>query len=45
MDNMITFSLVVFSQLLDFLIQSPVFYIVGLICFVILCKAIKIIIH
>ena len=45
MDNMITFSLVVFSQLLDFLIQPPVFYIVGLICFVILCKAIKIIIH
>ena len=45
MDKMITFSLVVFEQLLDFLIQPPVFYIVGLICFVTLCKAIKIIIH
>ena len=45
MDNMITFSLVVLDQLAQFLMQPPVFYIVGLVCFCILIKAVKIIIH
>lgn len=45
MDNMITFSGVVLSQLVDFLMQPPVFYIVGLVCFTIVIKAVKIIIH
>lgn len=44
MDKMITFSFVVLDQLVDFLMQPPVFYIVGLICFVFICKVFKVII-
>lgn len=45
MDNMITFSGVILTQLADFLLQPPVFYIVGLVCFCFVVKAVKIIIH
>lgn len=43
MTLMVDFSTAILSAVCDFLITPPVFYVFGLICFVLVCKAVKII--
>lgn len=43
MELMLQFSIAVLDAVCDFLMSPPVFYFVGLICFILLCKAVKII--
>ena len=43
MENMVEFSTTILNSVCEFLITPPVFYVFGLICFVLICKAVKII--
>lgn len=43
MQLMLDFSVAILEAVCDFLITPPVFYVFGLICFVLVCKAVKII--
>lgn len=43
MQLMLDFSVAILAAVCDFLITPPVFYVFGLICFVLVCKAVKII--
>lgn len=43
MQTMLDFSIAILSAVCDFLATPPVFYVFGLICFVLVCKAVKII--
>lgn len=43
MQTMLDFSIAILNAVCDFLITPPVFYVFGLICFVLVCKAVKII--
>lgn len=43
MEVMIEFSAAILDAVCEFLITPPVFYLFGLICFVMVCKAVKII--
>lgn len=43
MQAMLDFSVAVLGAVCDFLATPPVFYVFGLICFVLLCKAVRII--
>lgn len=42
MNEMIAFSTAMLGVICDFLMTSPIFYLFGLVCFVFLCKALKI---
>ena len=42
---MVEFSTAILTAVCDFLITPPIFYIFSLICFVLVCKAVKIIMH
>ena len=43
MQLMLDFSTAILSAVCDFLMTPPVFYVFSLICFVLVCKAVKII--
>lgn len=43
MQLMVDFSVAILNGVCDFLATPPVFYVFGLICFVLVCKAVKII--
>ena len=43
MELMIEFSIAILGAICDFLATPPIFYLFGLICFVLVCKAVKII--
>lgn len=43
MSVMLDFSIALLGAVCDFLATPPVFYLFGLICFVLVCKAVKII--
>lgn len=43
MQVMIDYTTAVLNAVCNFLMTPPVFYVVGLICFVLVCKAVKII--
>lgn len=43
MEVMIEFSIAILDAVCEFLITPPIFYLFGLICFVMICKAVKII--
>lgn len=43
MQVMLDFSTAILGAVCDFLITPPIFYLFGLICFVLVCKAVKII--
>lgn len=43
MQLMLDFSVAILGAVCDFLITPPVFYVFSLICFVLVCKAVKII--
>lgn len=43
MQIMLDFSVAILGAVCDFLMTPPVFYVFGLICFVLVCKAVKII--
>lgn len=43
MQLMIDFSTAILAAVCDFLMTPPVFYVFSLICFVLVCKAVKII--
>ena len=43
MQAMLDFSVAILKAVCDFLATPPVFYVFGLICFVLVCKAVKII--
>ena len=43
MQDMLDFSIAILNAVCDFLATPPVFYVFGLICFVLVCKAVKII--
>lgn len=43
LEMMMEFNLGMLNAVCDFLMTPPVFYIFGLICFVLVCKAVKII--
>ena len=43
MELMVDFSTAILSAVCDFLMTPPVFYVFSLICFVLVCKAVKII--
>lgn len=45
MNAMLTFSISMLDAVCDFLMSPPIFYFVGLICFILVCKAVKIIMH
>ena len=45
MQIMLDFSVAILEAVCDFLMTPPVFYVFGLICFVLVCKAVKIIMH
>ena len=45
MQEMLNFSVAILEAVCDFLMTPPVFYVFGLICFVLVCKAVKIIMH
>jgi len=45
MQLMLDFSVAILEAVCDFLMTPPVFYVFGLICFVLVCKAVKIIMH
>lgn len=44
MQSMISFSMAILDALVDFLGSEPIFYIVGLTCFLFVVKAVKILI-
>lgn len=44
MQLMFDFSLAILNAVCDFLATPPVFYVFGLICFVLVCKGVKILI-
>ena len=43
MDVMLDFSIAILQAVCEFLATPPIFYLFGLICFVLVCKAVKII--
>lgn len=43
MQVMLDFSTAILGAVCDFLMTPPIFYLFGLICFVLVCKAVKII--
>ena len=43
MDAMLDFSIAILQAVCEFLATPPIFYLFGLICFVLVCKAVKII--
>lgn len=43
MQSMIDFSVAVLTAVCDFLMTPPVFYLFGLVCFVLVCQAVKVI--
>ena len=43
MNLMLDFSVALLGAICDFLATPPVFYLFGLICFILVCKAVKII--
>lgn len=43
MQYMIDFSIAILTAVCDFLMTPPVFYIFGLVCFVLVCQAVKVI--
>lgn len=43
MSLMLDFSVAILNAVCDFLATPPVFYVFGLICFTLVCKAVKII--
>lgn len=43
MQTMVDFSTAILDAVCEFLMTPPVFYVFGLICFVLVCKAVKII--
>lgn len=43
MQVMVDFSTAILNAVCTFLITPPVFYVFGLVCFVLVCKAVKII--
>lgn len=43
MDAMLEFSIAILQAVCEFLATPPIFYLFGLICFVLVCKAVKII--
>lgn len=45
MSLMLQFSTAILDAVCDFLMTPPVFYLFGLICFVFVCKAVKMIMH
>lgn len=45
MQTMLDFSTAILDAVCEFLMTPPVFYVFGLICFVLVCKAVKIIIR
>ena len=43
MELMLEFNIGMLNAVCDFLMSPPIFYMVGLICFILVCKAVKII--
>ena len=43
MEMMLEFNIGMLNAVCEFLVSPPVFYFVGLICFILVCKAVKII--
>lgn len=43
MQSMVDFSIAVLTAVCDFLMTPPVFYLFGLVCFVLVCQAVKVI--
>lgn len=43
LDYMMEFSIGILQAVCEFLMTPPVFYVFGLICFILVCKAVKII--
>lgn len=43
MELMLEFNIGMLNAVCDFLMSPPIFYFVGLICFILVCKAVKII--
>lgn len=43
METMMEFNMAMLDAVCEFLMSPPIFYFVGLICFILVCKAVKII--
>lgn len=45
MELMLEFNIAMLNAICEFLMKPPVFYLFGLICFILVCKAVKIIMY
>ena len=45
MELMLEFSIGILNAVADFLVKPPMLYLFGLVCFVLVCKAVKVIMY
>lgn len=45
METMLTFSISLLNAVAEWLMEPPIFYLFGLVCFVLVCKAVRIIMY